>query len=157
MISDTKGAARSSDETYPWHCICVLRVGSVLWVYDPAFDPAPMPLKGLIMAKALWIWLGKHGITIRDMRITGAGDMKNDVSLCPARAWRIVRNGESSPNDELQISTSARDEIERVLHPHIWARGDGSFLPPSGNDLGARHLDRPTPRARRWALPTTLR
>jgi len=45
MISDIKGAARSSDETYPWHCICVLRIGSVLWVYDPIFDPASMSLK----------------------------------------------------------------------------------------------------------------
>jgi len=81
MTSDTKGAARSIDETYPWHCICVLRIGSVLWVYDPAFDPASMPLKqrigqisGLMMAKALWTWFGKHGITINDMRITGAAD-----------------------------------------------------------------------------------
>ena len=42
-----------------------------------------------------------------------------------------------------EISTSARDEIERVLHPHIWARGDGPSLAPPGNDLGARHSDRP--------------
>ena len=84
MASDTHGAARSTGETYPWHCVCVLRVGAILWVYDPAFDPAAMPLKQRIgqvprlsMTKALWTYFDKHGIIIRGMRIIGAADVED--------------------------------------------------------------------------------
>jgi hypothetical protein len=55
MASDTHEAARSAGENHPWHCVCVLRVGVVLWVYDPAFDPATMPLKQSIgQVSGLW-------------------------------------------------------------------------------------------------------
>ena len=69
MTSDTKGAARSANESSSWHCICVLRDQSTLWVFDPAFDPETMPFKqrigqitGLAMLKALWTHCDKNQI-----------------------------------------------------------------------------------------------
>lgn len=80
MTSDTKGAARSKDETYPRHCVCVFRIGSLLWMYNPAFDPASMPSQQRIgqITKigngALWTYCTKHKILIGKMHITGVAD-----------------------------------------------------------------------------------
>jgi len=103
MTSDTKGAARLTNEPSSWHCICVLRHNSTLWVYDPACDPDAMPPKqrigqitGLAMMKALWTYCGKHGIIIHNVRITGvADDQEQCIPLACLWMERMVLGGKT--------------------------------------------------------------
>ncbi len=81
MTSDTRGAARAANQSSPWHCICVLRDGSTLWIYDPASDPDTMPPKqrigeitGLAMVKALWTYCDARNISIDNVRIMGVAE-----------------------------------------------------------------------------------
>ncbi len=81
MTSDTRGAARAANQSSSWHCICVLRNESTLWIYDPVGDPDTMPPKQrigeitrLAMVKALWTYCDARNISIDNVRIMGIAD-----------------------------------------------------------------------------------
>jgi len=84
MISDTKEATRMTNQSFLWHCICMLRDEFTLWIYNLIVDLNTMSSKQrineitkLIMIKTLWIYCNKNKIIIHNVRILEIIDEQN--------------------------------------------------------------------------------
>ncbi len=84
IISDMREATWMTNQSFSWHCICILRNEFTLWIYDSIVDFNTMSLKQrideitrLIMIKTLWIYCNKNKIIIHNVHILEVIDEQN--------------------------------------------------------------------------------
>ncbi|KAL5346750.1 hypothetical protein ACLOAV_007891 [Pseudogymnoascus australis] len=94
LASPLQNASQLS-QANDWHATVLMRKGSTMWIFDPAFDLDNPPkdslmsrARGLIIAQGIWQAIGRKGARIEKVYIQGIAE--TDEMSCLGRSIQFV-------------------------------------------------------------------